>query len=336
MEQVKRSVKLFLDTFDDDSGSASGTAGTNPASKSSTQQYCYVYQPLSTNSTDPNSGQNDDELTQMPCRPADCNSSQQSKARPAVRVPHRLLRRVGAEFFGTMILVATVVGSGIMGTELSGNLAVTLLINAIATVAVLGVLIWAFGPISGAHFNPVVSGVMLFQREMKIGESAVYMFAQIAGACTGTILSNLMFNLPAVVICAKIRTGNNIWLGEIVATAGLLWIIGALGRTERGDLGPVLVPAWVCAGIFFTSSTSFANPAVTIGRSLTNTFSCIAPASVPMFVVAQAVGATIGLLLTVFFYSRDEAPAAASSLHGGEDVSVESSSVAQTAEMVSV
>jgi glycerol uptake facilitator-like aquaporin len=332
MEQVKRSVNLFLDTFDDDSGATSGTAGTNPASKSSTQQYCYVYQPLSTNSTDPNSGQND-ELTQMPCKPADCSSSsQQSKAKPAVRVPHRLLRRVGAEFFGTMILVATVVGSGIMGTELSGNLAVTLLINAIATVAVLGALIWAFGPISGAHFNPVVSGVMLFQREMRIGESVAYMFAQMAGACTGTILSNLMFDLPAVVICAKIRTGNNIWLGEIVATAGLLWIIGALGRTERGDLGPVLVPAWVCAGIFFTSSTSFANPAVTIGRSLTNTFSCIAPASVPMFVVAQTVGAAIGVLLTVFFYSRDEAPVVSS----GQDVSVESSSAAQTAEMVSV
>lgn len=335
MEQVTRSLKLFLDTSSDDSGAASGTAGTNSASKSSTQQYCYVYQPLSTSSTEPNSGQND-ELTQMPCRPADCNSSQHSGTKPSVRVPHRLLRRVGAEFFGTMILVATVVGSGIMGTELSGNLAVTLLINAIATVAVLGVLIWAFGSISGAHFNPIVSGVMVLQKEMKIGESVVYMFAQTAGACTGAILSNLMFNLPAVVICAKIRTGNNIWLGEIVATAGLMWIIGALGRTGRGDLGPVLVPAWVCGGIFFTSSTSFANPAVTVGRSLTNTFSCIAPASVPMFIAAQAIGAAIGVLLTVFFYSRDEIPTAPSSLHADFDMAIQSSSAAQAAEMVSV
>ena len=336
MEQVTRSLKLFFDTFNDDSGAASGAAGTNPASRSSAQQYCYVYQPLSTNSTDgPNSGQSD-ELTQMPCRPADCNSSQQSKTKPAVHVPHRLLRRVGAEFFGTMILVATVVGSGIMGTELSGNLAVTLLINAIATVAVLGVLIWAFGPISGAHFNPVVSGVMMCRRELKIGESVLYIFAQVAGACTGAILSNLMFDLPAVIVCAKIRTGSNIWLGEIVATAGLLWVIGALGRTERGDLGPVLVPAWVCAGYFFTSSTSFANPAVTIGRTMTNTFSCIAPASVPMFIVAQAVGAAIGVLLTVFFYSRDEVSTASSSVHAAQNVPVESSSAGQAAEMVSV
>lgn len=217
---------------------------------------------------------------------------------------HPLLRRASAEFLGTCILVATVVGSGIMGSLLSDNLAVTLLINAVATVAVLGVLIWAVGPISGAHFNPVVSGVAMVRREMPAGEGAVYIVVQIAGACAGAILANLMFDLPAVTASTHVRTGGNIWLGEIVATAGLLLVIGALTRTGRGHLGPALVPAWIGAAYFFTSSTSFANPAVTIGRSLTDTFAGIAPASVPMFIVFQIIGAAVGALLTEFFYPR--------------------------------
>ena len=217
---------------------------------------------------------------------------------------HPLLRRASAEFLGTCILVATVVGSGIMGSLLSDNLAVTLLINAVATVAVLGVLIWAVGPISGAHFNPVVSGVAMVRREMPAGEGAVYIVVQIAGACAGAVLANLMFDLPAVTASTHVRTGGNIWLGEIVATAGLLLVIGALTRTGRGHLGPALVPAWIGAAYFFTSSTSFANPAVTIGRSLTDTFAGIAPASVPMFIVFQIIGAAVGALLTEFFYPR--------------------------------
>ena len=217
---------------------------------------------------------------------------------------HTLLRRASGEFLGTCLLVATVVGSGIMGTLLSDNLAVTLLINALATVAALGVLIWAIGPISGAQFNPVVSGVEMVRREMPLGEGFLYIAAQIAGACTGAILANLMFALPPITASTHLRTGGNIWLGEVVATAGLLLIIGALTRTGHGNLGPVLVPAWIGAAYFFTSSTSFANPAVTIGRSLTDTFAGIAPASVPMFIVFQIVGATIGALLTEFFYPR--------------------------------
>ena len=217
---------------------------------------------------------------------------------------HTLLRRASGEFLGTCLLVATVVGSGIMGTLLSDNLAVTLLINAFATVAALGVLIWAIGPISGAQFNPVVSGVEMVRREMPLGEGFLYIAAQIAGACTGAILANLMFALPPITASTHLRTGGNIWLGEVVATAGLLLIIGALTRTGHGNLGPVLVPAWIGAAYFFTSSTSFANPAVTIGRSLTDTFAGIAPASVPMFIVFQIVGATIGALLTEFFYPR--------------------------------
>ena len=217
---------------------------------------------------------------------------------------HTLLRRASGEFLGTCLLVATVVGSGIMGTLLSDNLAVTLLINALATVAALGVLIWAIGPISGAQFNPVVSGVEMVRREMPLGEGFLYIAVQIVGACAGAILANLMFALPAVTTSTHLRTGGNIWLGEVVATAGLLLIIGALTRTGHGNLGPVLVPAWIGAAYFFTSSTSFANPAVTIGRSLTDTFAGIAPASVPMFIVFQIVGATIGALLTEFFYPR--------------------------------
>lgn len=217
---------------------------------------------------------------------------------------HTLARRASAEFLGTCILVATVVGSGIMGALLSDNVAVTLLINAVATVAVLGVLIWAIGPISGAHFNPVVSGVAMARREMPLGEGVLYIVVQIAGACAGAMLANIMFSLPAIETSQRVRSGGGIWLGEVVATAGLLLVIGALTRTGRGHLGPALVPAWIGAAYFFTSSTSFANPAVTIGRSLTDTFAGIAPASVPLFIVFQVIGAVLGALLTEFFYPR--------------------------------
>jgi glycerol uptake facilitator-like aquaporin len=217
---------------------------------------------------------------------------------------HRLERRGAAEFLGTAMLVATVVGSGIMGTRLSDNLALTLLINAVATVAALGVLIWAVGPISGAHFNPVVTGVAVVRREMPVVEAGVYVVAQVTGALAGVALANIMFDLPAWQASTHERTGFPIWLGEIVATAGLLLVIGALTRTGRGHLGAVLVPAWIGAAYFFTSSTSFANPAVTIGRAFTDTFAGIAPSSVPMFIVFQVVGAAIGALLTEFFYPR--------------------------------
>ena len=149
-----------------------------------------------------------------------------------------LVRRAVAEFLGTGLLVATVVGSGVMGTLLSDDLAVVLLVNAVATVAALGVLIWMLGPISGAHFNPVVTGVEVVRREMPVGEAALYVVAQVAGALGGVALANLMFDLPAWQASTNERTGWPIWLGEIVATAGLLLVIGALTRTGRGHLGP--------------------------------------------------------------------------------------------------
>lgn len=219
-----------------------------------------------------------------------------------------MARRAFAEFLGTFLLVATVVGSGIMGTLLSDDLAVVLLVNALATVAALGVLIWMLGPVSGAHFNPVVTGVAVARREMRAAEAAAYVIAQVAGAVAGAVLANLMFALPAVTTSQDVRTGWPIWLGEVVATAGLLLVIGALTRTGRGHLGPVLVPAWIGAAYFFTSSTSFANPAVTIGRSLTDTFSGIAPASVPAFIVFQVIGAAIGAALTEALYPRRGTP----------------------------
>jgi glycerol uptake facilitator-like aquaporin len=213
-------------------------------------------------------------------------------------------RRIAAEFLGTMILVAAVVGSGIMATLLTDDVGVQLLMNMLATVLVLGLLIWTLGPISGAHFNPAVTGVALVRREIHPGEGTAYIPAQIAGAITGAILANVMFDLPAVEVSTHQRGGAGVLLGEVVATAGLLWIIGALTRTGSGRLGPVLVPAWIGAAYFFTSSTSFANPAVTIGRAFTDTFAGIAPASVVPFIAAQLVGAAIGAVQTELFHPR--------------------------------
>lgn len=219
-----------------------------------------------------------------------------------------LIRRASAEFLGTFLLVATVVGSGIMGSLLSDNLALTLLINALATVAALGVLIWVLGPTSGAHFNPVVSGVEIARREMPVAEGVVFIVAQVVGACLGAVLANVMFRLPPVETSGTVRTGMGVWIGEIVATAGLILVIGALTRTGRGHLGPILVPAWIGAAYFFTSSTSFANPAVTIGRSLTDTFAGIAPVSVLPFIAFQIIGAIVGAVLTEWFYPRRGLP----------------------------
>lgn len=215
-----------------------------------------------------------------------------------------LSRRLAAEFLGTALLVAAVVGSGVMGALLSDDLGVVLLINAVSTVAALGVLIWMLGPISGAHFNPCVTGVEMVRREIRVGEGLLYIVAQVAGAVAGVALANVMFALPAWHTSTKVREGGPIWLGEIVATAGLLLLIGALTRTGNGRLGAILVPAWIGSAYFFTSSTSFANPAVTIGRSLTDTFAGIAPASVPYFIAFQIVGAAVGAALTEVLYPR--------------------------------
>jgi len=216
----------------------------------------------------------------------------------------RVLRRCGAEALGTGVLVAAVIGSGIMATNLTDDVAVQLLVNALATVAALGVGIAVLGPISGAQFNPLVTLVELARRDLKPGEAGGYLVAQLIGALAGAGLANLMFGLPIWAASTDHRSGWGVWLGEFVATAGLLLTIGALTRTGRGYLGPILVPAWIGAAYFFTSSTSFANPAVSIGRALTDSFAGIAPASLPGFIVAQTLGAVAGAALTIVLFPR--------------------------------
>jgi arsenate reductase len=191
-----------------------------------------------------------------------------------------------------------------MATNLTDDVALQLLVNALATVAALGVLIATLGPVSGAHFNPVVTLVEAARRDITPAEAAGYVLGQLVGGLVGTAVANLMFGLPAWHASDRARTGPGLWLGEVVATAGLLFTIGAITRTGRGHLGPVLVPAWIGAAYFFTSSTSFANPAVALARSTSDTFAGIAPASVPGFVLAQVVGAVLGAAATGFLFPR--------------------------------
>lgn len=213
-------------------------------------------------------------------------------------------RRIFAEFLGTAMLVAVVVGSGIMAANLTTDVGVQLLINALATAAGLGVLIWVLGPISGAHFNPAVTLVAVTRREIAPLEAGGYVVLQIVGAVAGATLANLMFSLPAWSESTRDRASGGLWIGEIVATAGLLLVIGAITRTGHAHLGAVLVPAWIGAAYFFTASTSFANPAVTVGRAFSDTFAGISPASVLPFIGFQLIGAAIGAALTEVLYPR--------------------------------
>ncbi|MCA2219108.1 aquaporin family protein [Wangella sp. NEAU-J3] len=217
-------------------------------------------------------------------------------------------RRLLAEFVGTALLVTAVVGSGVMATTLSpDDVGLQLLQNSVATAFALGALILTFGPVSGAHFNPVVSAADWFLgRRDRTGLTARqlggYAVAQTAGAIAGSILANLMFDLAAIDFSGKERAAGHLWLGEVVATAGLILLIFALARSGRAAVAPAAVGAYIGAAYWFTSSTSFANPAVTIGRAFTDTFAGIAPASVPGFVVAQIVGVAVGVGLLLALY----------------------------------
>ena len=206
-----------------------------------------------------------------------------------------------AEFLGTAMLVATVVGSGIMGTALSSDIGVALLINTVSTIFALGVLIFLFLPISGAQFNPAVTMIMVIRKEISSGIAAGYVAVQIFGAIAGAALGNIMFEAPALQISQNNRDSFGLLIGEVVATAGLIFII--LLTVSRGQAQTliILVPAWIGAAYFFTSSTSFANPAVTIGRMFTDSFSGIAPSSVIAFVLAQLLGALVGWALATLF-----------------------------------
>ncbi|PGH44034.1 aquaporin family protein [Micromonospora sp. WMMA1996] len=219
-----------------------------------------------------------------------------------------LARRASAEFAGTALLVAAVVGSGVAATRLSpDDVGLQLLENAVATALALGALILMFGPVSGAHFNPVVSAVdWWLGRRAGTGltgrDLAAYAAAQTGGAAAGTVLAHLMFGLPAVTWSRTGRAEGHLWLAEVVATAGLVVLVFALARSGRTAAAPAAVGAWIGAAYWFTSSTSFANPAVTVGRALTDTFAGIAPASVPGFVAAQLVGGVVAVAALAVWY----------------------------------
>ena len=205
------------------------------------------------------------------------------------------MRKILAEFLGTALLVAIVVGSGIMATELTQDVGLQLLINTIATVFGLAVLIPIFAPISGAHFNPVVTLVDLIQGKSSFIQFLRYAVVQTAGAITGAFLANAMFEQAVIQTATKLRSGSNLYLAEIVATAGLILVINLLVNQKNLTVIPAAVAAWIGSAYFFTSSTSFANPAVTIGRTFSDSFAGIAPECAPKFIAAQILGAIIGL-----------------------------------------
>lgn len=204
-------------------------------------------------------------------------------------------RKIFAEFLGSLLLAAAVIGSGIMAERLAGgNAAVALLGNTAATVTVLGVLIAIFAPISGAHFNPAVTLVALAHKKVSAGQAGIFIIVQIAGCCAGAVLAHLMFELPLVQSSMHARVGMAQWIAEIVATAGLVLVAFTSPSAKEAAWR---VPAWIAGAYWFTASTSFANPAITIGRSFTDTFSGIRPQDAPGFVGAQLVGAIVGMLL---------------------------------------
>ena len=208
------------------------------------------------------------------------------------------LRNIGSEVLGTAVLVMTVIGSGEMATNLSPDEGIQLLINSLSTAAILYALITLLADISGAHFNPLVTLVLAYKREMKIAETVQYVIAQFSGALIGAGLANLVFDLPLFTASTKVRNGGPLFLSEIIATAGLIFIIFAALDQKRDKKIPTLVACWIGAAYFFTSSTSFANPAVTFARGWSDTFSGIAPGSIAPFIAAQLIGAVLGLLLS--------------------------------------
>ena len=209
----------------------------------------------------------------------------------------KILRKWLAEYIGTATLVCVVVGSGIMGTNLSKDSAVALLVNMFSTIFALALLILVIAPISGAHFNPAVSLVQVVRREMSAVEFLSFVTAQIAGAITGAIIANVMFDLQAIQISTNERVSTGTLIGEVIATAGLITVIFVLVARSQDKLIPVAVAAWIGSAYLFTSSTSFANPAVTIGRVFSDTFAGINPASVLPFIIAQLIGAMLGVAL---------------------------------------
>jgi glycerol uptake facilitator-like aquaporin len=211
-----------------------------------------------------------------------------------------LPRRLGAEGIGSLLLAATVVGSGVMAERLAaGNAAIALLANTGATMAVLATLIALLGPVSRAHFNPAVSLVQALRGALSWREAGAYAVVQVLGCCAGAMVAHAMFGLPWVQSSLHVRTGPGQWLAEAIATFGLLLVV--LGHRRPQD-APWMVAAWIGAAYWFTASTSFANPAITIARSLSNTFSGIRPADVTGFIMAQLAGALLALLVAALLF----------------------------------
>ena len=219
-----------------------------------------------------------------------------------------LARRLAAEFIGTLLLLATVVGSGIMGAALAGGIdGVALLANTLATGAILVVLILVFGPVSGAHFNPAVTVAFVLRRALDRRDAAAYVAAQLAGAVAGVLVAHAMFELPALAASTTIRTGPGQWTAEVVATFGLVGtILGCL--RWRPEAVPYAVGLFISAGYWFTASTSFANPAVTVARTLTDTFSGIRPLDAPAFIVAQLAGAILAVVVLTWLLAPAATP----------------------------
>ena len=233
----------------------------------------------------------------------------QPQPAPGATLPQAspLIAKAAAELIGTAALVAVVVGSGTQATELTRDVGLQLLANSTATVFGLGILILLLGPVSGAHFNPAVTLAEWWSARrggagVSLREAAVYVPAQIAGAIAGAILADAMFGEPLVKWSTHDRSAGHLLLGEVVATAGLILLIFGLARTDRLRFAPVAVASYIGAAYWFTSSTSFANPAVTIGRAFTDTFAGIAPGSVLGFIGMQLVGAVIGLALVALVF----------------------------------
>ncbi len=214
-----------------------------------------------------------------------------------------LSRRLIAEALGTGLLLIAVVGSGIMATRLTDDVALQLLANAAATAGALIALILALAAVSGAHLNPVVTLVDRFAGTISTAEALAYTAAQIVGACLGVAIANLMFELPAIEVSTDVRSSGALWLSEFVATVGLLVVINGCVRGGRGDMVAVAVGVWIGGAYWFTSSTSFANPAVTIARTLTDTFAGIAPESAPMFIAMQLLGALAAWVFIRFMFA---------------------------------
>ncbi len=210
-----------------------------------------------------------------------------------------------AEFIGTAMLLATVVGSGIMADDLSGGITgLALLANAIATGCILFVLITILGPVSGAHFNPAVTLAMLFSGRISSGQAAVYVVAQVAGAILGVWIAHLMFHLDVLQVSVKARTGLSQWFAEVVATFGLLFtIFGCIRHAEQSVAASVAL--YITSAYWFTASTSFANPAVTVARSLTNTFAGIQPSHVVPFILAQLLGTAVAMLVISVIFAEE-------------------------------